>query len=348
VCSTLFFIFTKEAESAFVTPIYFNIGHIKTEGSESMIKKIISFLIAAALTMTPALALEAENLIPIGHTTGIKMHSDGVVVIDTTSVLTSNGSEYPASKIKKGDIITKINGKIIKNSDDFRETVRKNGEKTVNLTVKQDGEEKQYSLAPVKDAEGEWKLGIWVRDSMAGIGTITFYDPKSGVFGALGHGICEGETGVLIPLKKGSVMESTVEDVKKGIVGEPGELRGNYNLKEDYGILFSNTHQGIFGKVGDKNEFSGKKSLPVAKNSQVKCGPATILSNVNGDNVAEYKIEIAKIYPSSENDTRNMLIKICDEKLIEKTGGIVQGMSGSPIIQDGKIVGAVTHVCVNL
>ena len=310
-------------------------------------KKIISFLIAITVAVTPALALEADSLVPIGHTTGIKMYADGVVVIDTTRVPTQNGDKNPSFGIEKGDVITKVNGKTIKNSEEFRDTVRKNGEKPIKLTVKQENRVKECTLTPVIDTEGECKLGIWVRDSMAGIGTITFYDPQSNTFGALGHGICEGETGVLIPFKKGSVMESTVEDVKKGIEGEPGELRGNYNLKEDYGILLSNTRQGIFGKTNDKEKFSGKSPMPVAGKNEVKCGPATILSNVDGDNVEEYKIEIVKIFPSGENDTKNMVIKVCDEKLIEKTGGIVQGMSGSPIIQNGKLIGAVTHVLVN-
>lgn len=313
-----------------------------------MIKKTILFLIAVALVVTPAFALTAENLVPIGHTTGIKMHSEGLIVIGTTQVPCDEGNLFPAEDVEKGDIITKINGKKPVKSEEFRDIIRKNGKKTVTLTIIRDGKEKELSLTPVKDVEGEYKLGVWVRDSMAGIGTITFYDPQSGTFGALGHGICEGDTGVLIPFEKGLVMESTVEDVKKGIEGEPGELHGSYNLSEDYGILLSNTNSGIFGKIKNEKEFLKKNALPVAKKNEVKCGPATILSNVNGDNVEEYKIEIVKIFPSGENDTKNMMIKICDEKLIEKTGGIVQGMSGSPIIQNGKLIGAVTHVCVNL
>ncbi len=312
-----------------------------------MIKKSISFLIAILLLLTPAYALEADHLIPIGHTTGIKMYSEGAIVIGTSAVPTDKGNSNPAEGIAPGDVITKVNGAAIENSEEFRDKVRQSGGKPIKLTVLKDGKEKQFSLTPVKDTDGEYKLGLWVRDSMAGIGTITFYDPESNTFGALGHGICDTETGVLIPFKEGSVMESTVEDVKPGQVGEPGELKGNYNLKEDYGLLLNNTDCGIFGKVLQKKEFLNKNPLPVAENDEVKCGPATILSNIDGDDVREYQIEIAKIYPSNENDTKNMMIKICDKKLIEKTGGIVQGMSGSPIIQNGKIVGAVTHVLVN-
>ena len=312
-----------------------------------MIKKLILLFTAVLLVVTPALALNAESLVPIGHTTGIKMLSKGVIVVGTTEVPTEKDSLYPSEGIKKGDVITKVNGINIEKSEDFRDTVRKSRGKPVKLTVLHGDREKQFLLTPVKDSEGEYKLGIWVRDSMAGIGTITFYDPQSGIFGALGHGICDLDSGVLIPFKKGSVMESTVEDVKKGIDGEPGELKGNYNLNEDYGILLNNTNSGIFGKVKQGVEFNNKTPLPVADKSEVKCGPATILSNVEGDNVEEYKIEIVKIYPSYENDTKNMMIKITDKNLIEKTGGIVQGMSGSPIIQNGKLIGAVTHVLVN-
>ncbi|MBR5478737.1 MAG: SpoIVB peptidase [Clostridia bacterium] len=312
-----------------------------------MIKKIILFLTTVLLVVTPAMALTADSLVPIGHTTGIKMFSKGVIVVGTTEVLTERDSVSPSDGIKKGDVITKVNGIGIEKSEDFQEVIRKSGGKPVKLTVLHGDREKQFLLTPAKDMEGEYKLGLWVRDSMAGIGTITFYHPQSGTFGALGHGICDSDTGVLIPFRKGSVMESTVDDVKKGVEGEPGELKGNYNLSGDYGILMDNTNSGIFGKVKRGMEFGSEKPIPVAKKSEVKCGPATILSNIEGDNVEEYKIEIVKIYPSGENDTKNMMIKICDKNLIEKTGGIVQGMSGSPILQNGKIVGAVTHVLVN-
>lgn len=312
-----------------------------------MIKKSISFLIAILFAITPALALDADALIPIGHTTGIKMYADGVIVIGSSEVITDKGSVSPAEVIEKGDVITKINGRPVSESEEFRDMVRKNGEKPIELTVQKAGKEMKLSVTPVTDSQGECKLGLWVRDSMAGIGTITFYDPKSNTFGALGHGICDSDTGVLIPFKDGAVMESTVEEVKHGKVGEPGELRGNYNLKEDYGVLLNNTNSGIFGKVLKSKEFLKKGAIPVADKNEIKCGPATILSNIDGDDVREYQIEITKIYPSNEKDTKNMMIKICDKELIEKTGGIVQGMSGSPILQNGKIVGAVTHVLVN-
>ncbi len=340
--------FSMEFTHSFATPIFYSFEHIKYERS-GIIKKIILFLISALILLTPAFALSAESLIPIGHTTGIKMHADGIVVIGTNDIETSGGVVNPADSagICEGDIITKINGEKICESYDFQNKILNSNSSAVILTVLRGGKEQDIKISPAQNKNGDKKLGLWIRDSMAGIGTITFYDPKTKTFGALGHGICDTNSNVLIPLKQGSVMESTVRDVKRGESGTPGELEGEYNCKEDYGVIFSNTNSGIFGTVLNDLDIFNNRELPVAKSSEIKAGPAVILSNIEGDNVSEYSIEILKIYPDSEKDTKNMLIKVTDKNLIAKTGGIVQGMSGSPIIQNGKLIGAVTHVLVN-
>jgi stage IV sporulation protein B len=183
---------------------------------------------------------------------------------------------------------------------------------------------------------------------MAGIGTFTFYDPESGLFGALGHGISEAETGRLLPMGSGHVLYSEVESVRAGQPGNPGELKGVFRDDKQYGYLLKNSETGLYGKLPDAEALGpgGHTPIPVAQGSEVKEGAALILSNVRGDLVELFDAEIIKIYPI-ENDPRNFMIRVTDERLISITGGIVQGMSGSPVIQDGKLVGAVTHVLIN-
>ena len=191
------------------------------------------------------------------------------------------------------------------------------------------------------------RLGAWIRDSMAGIGTMTFYDPLSGRFGALGHGVTDVDTGGLMPLEHGSIMDATVKAVKRGESGSPGELRGSFDLTRDSGSLYANTDCGLFGVIeGESNALGTQNAVPVAQRGEVAVGAASILANCEGDAVREYAVEIERIYAGS-SPTRNMLVRVTDPELLACTGGIVQGMSGSPILQNGKLVGAVTHVLVN-
>ena len=203
------------------------------------------------------------------------------------------------------------------------------------------------SVSPEQNDQGQYAIGAWIRDSMAGIGTMTYYDPDSGAFGALGHGITDSDTALLMPFSSGSILASTVKAVKKGTAGEAGELRGDFDLTGDLGDLYANTNSGIFGTLSpcELTEQMGQ-ALPVAEPDEVHTGPATIRSNVDGDAVREYDIEILKV-SAGASDGRELLISVTDPELIDATGGIVQGMSGSPILQDGKFVGAVTHVLLN-
>lgn len=182
---------------------------------------------------------------------------------------------------------------------------------------------------------------------MAGIGTLTFCEPATGRFGALGHGINDVDTAQLMPLQSGSIMYSEVTDVKKGEKGAPGELHGAFQVNRDLGELYANTASGVFGRLEDGTLTDGLEPVPVAERKEVKTGAATILSNIAGDQVEEYQVEIIRVYPANGADTRNLMLKVTDPRLLETTGGIVQGMSGSPILQNGKLVGAVTHVLVN-
>ena len=290
------------------------------------------------------------ELIPLGKAVGIKMYSEGVIVAGMADVVTSDGTVTPLADagIKVGDILVSINGKEIKSAENFEKLVAEFDGNPITMEYIRNGERISASVVPAKSsADGKYRVGAWIRDSMAGVGTISFVDKKSGTFGALGHAICDIDTGMLMPLRKGSIMPATVTDVKKGEVGAPGELRCAFDLKHDNGRLFSNTHKGIFGIVDDPSVYEGREALPIADPSEIETGKAYIYSTVNGNETKKYEIEIVKIYKNNTGNEKNMMIKITDPELIEKTGGIVQGMSGSPIIQNGKIIGAVTHVLVN-
>lgn len=291
-----------------------------------------------------AAALEADYLIPVGHTIGIKLFAEGVVVIGLTEVETDGGVSSPGAEcgLLVGDVIEEANGREVESSEQFAALLQCGGR--VELAVSRDGEELTLEAEPVRGTDGTYRLGAWIRDSMAGIGTITFYDPSTGTFGALGHGITDVDTGLLMPLGDGAVMNSTVKAVKPGNAGEPGELRGNFDLTHDMGELFANTERGVFGTMED-SRFTKSEAVPVAQPGEVHAGPAVIRANVSGDGVEEYGIEICRVLGTA--DVQNLLLQVTDQRLISQTGGIVQGMSGAPVIQDGKLVGAVTHVMIN-
>ena len=216
----------------------------------------------------------------------------------------------------------------------------------MELTVVRDEESREVTTRAAQcSADGEYKLGAWIRDSMAGIGTLTFVDPATGLFGTLGHGINDVDTAVLMKLQTGAITPACVASVVKGLEGQPGELRGAFSAEEDLGTLFANTQQGVFGYLNDPAVFAGDP-IPVADRAEIRTGQATILSNISGTAVEEYTVEILKVYDDA-SDTRELMLRVTDPRLLEQTGGIVQGMSGSPILQNGKLVGAVTHVLVN-
>ncbi len=288
-----------------------------------------------------AAALTAERLIPVGHTIGIKLFAEGVVVIGLAEVDTGGAVRTPGADcgLQVGDVIEEANGREVESSEQFAELLQCGG--VVELAVTRGEEELTLAAEPVLGADGTWRLGAWIRDSMAGIGTVTFYDPDTGTFGALGHGITDMDTGLLMPLGDGAVMNSSVKAVKRGAAGEPGELKGSFDLRHDLGELYANTDRGVFGTMERCDLVSGE-ALPVAKAEEIHTGEAAILSNVSGDGVEEYAIEIVRKLDGG--GVQDLLIQVTDARLVEQTGGIVQGMSGSPILQDGKLVGAVTHV----
>ena len=299
-----------------------------------------------------AAAAQAElgdTVIPLGRAVGIKLFSDGVLVVGLSSLDTPEGPASPGrtSGLKAGDVITHMDGSEVDTIEEVQDHLAQHPGEKMTLQVQRGEESLQLAAQAVKTTAGSYQLGVWLRDSMAGIGTMTFYDPDSGVFAALGHGINDVDTAKLMPLETGSIMGATVSDVKKGAAGEPGELHGDFDLTADLGTLYANTEQGIFGRLEDAALAQDLQPVEVAGRDQVQTGRATILSNIAGDTVEEYEVEITHLYPENAGDSRNLMLRVTDQRLLEATGGIVQGMSGSPILQNGKLVGAVTHVLVN-
>ncbi len=288
------------------------------------------------------------QVIPMGKAVGIKLFSDGVLVVGLSPVESQEGERYPGRDcgLKTGDVITHINGSEVDTIEQVQSLVAQVEGDPLTIQAVRGHKQLQLTTAAVENSQGVYQLGVWLRDSMAGIGTMTFYDPSSGVFGALGHGINDVDTAMLMPLESGSIMPASVSEVKRGADGDPGELHGQFDLTRDLGTLYANTDLGIFGQMPqDSMEITGEP-VPVAARDQVAVGPAAILSNIRGDQVEEFDIEITHLHPQGDG-TRSLMIRVTDPDLLEATGGIVQGMSGSPILQNGQLVGAVTHVLVN-
>ena len=295
------------------------------------------FFCVLLLTALPMGAL-AEELIPVGQVVGLQLQESCVTVAAFDEVL---GTAAREAGLKIGDEILAINDKAVDCAEDVL-AVLEQGPEQVTLKLRRGLKEQTLTLTPQETTEGK-RLGIYLRQGIAGIGTITFYDPETGLFGTLGHGVSTGR-GELVRMTRGSAFEAEVLSVQKGKAGEPGQLRGSAEGLRLCGSLLKNTHQGVFGKA-DRG-WTGK-TVETADFSEIRPGSATIRSTIAGKDVQEYSVEILKIYPEDRSDGRNFLIRVTDPELLKVTGGIVQGMSGSPILQDGKLVGAVTHVLVN-
>jgi len=295
--------------------------------------------------------LPETKVIPGGHSIGVKLRPDGVIVVGFASVTDQNGQRhYPAQEagIEIGDTINMVNHQKIYQADELSKIVNNDQDKTVVLSIKRNGRMVETNLSAVKNASGVYQIGLWVRDIAAGVGTLTFYDPETGYYGALGHIISDADTGKIIEIGEGEIIRAKVTSIAPGRKSQPGEKRGVF-VNEDsiIGNILANTPYGIFGKTYTPFENPYYTSLPIAPSTQVHEGKASILTVISGENIEKYDIEIQKIIQQAYPNGKGMIIKITDPKLIEKTGGIIQGMSGSPIIQDGYLVGAVTHVFVN-
>ncbi|WP_352400474.1 SpoIVB peptidase [Anaerotignum sp.] len=308
----------------------------------------VTFYLCNALPIKTidATVIPKTTLVPVGKTVGVSLDTKGLLVLGTGQVsMAENDTAEPCRGIlKTGDLLLEANGQELINKEKFVDVVTQSNGQAIDLLLERKGQKKQVTVTPVySEAEQAFKLGLWVRDSIQGIGTITYYDPKSNNFGALGHGVYDVDTGELMIIKQGTIIPSQLTDIIKGEKGEPGELAGIIQRGKTLGEVEKNTEVGIYGTLNQPNEFT-KAALPIALKQEIKIGKAEILSNIEGEDVECYEIEIESL---GKGNGKDMMIRVTDKRLLAKTGGIVQGMSGSPIIQNGKLVGAVTHVLVN-
>ncbi|MDO5142188.1 MAG: SpoIVB peptidase [Eubacteriales bacterium] len=308
----------------------------------------LSLLLVLAMLVS-AQAATVSSVIPIGHAVGIQMRAEGVLVVRLDEVQTADGARCPAKEagVAEGDLIVRVGGAAVASNDALQRQVAQAGGRSIALELLRDGARRTVTVTPCADRDGVHRLGVLARDSMAGIGTLTYVDPATGAYGSLGHGICDSETGVLLPLREGELRYAVVGSVQRGAVGEPGALQGDHAADRPVGIVRENTESGIFGTLTDDTLYAGLEAVPVADTAEIHTGEAAILANVAGDAVRRYSVQVVKIYPPEDTYGRGMMLRVTDQALLDQTGGIVQGMSGSPVLQDGKIIGAVTHVLVN-
>jgi len=293
-------------------------------------------------------AKEQIKVIPCGMTVGVKIETDGIMVLGCAYVNGEDGTAYNPAEglIIQGDMILSINGREVENNSQLRDEIQ-NSPDGVNIKIKREEKLIEVFIKPVMCIDGGMsKIGVWVRDSTQGIGTVTYINPETLKFGALGHGIMDVDTKKLMSVKSGELTSAQVYSIKKGKKGSPGELVGDIEEGEHFGNVKLNSQYGLYGIVENAGAWLQMEAIPIAQHNQITEGPAVILSNIGVNDVEEFQVYIESLNKYSADDSKGMVIKITDEKLLEKTSGIVQGMSGSPILQNGMIVGAVTHVFV--
>lgn len=292
--------------------------------------------------------IETPVLVPAGEPFGIKLLTDGVIVVEVSSFETEVGFAAPALEcgIEAGDIIKSIDNVKVNSNSDVEKIIASSGGKSVEVKYVRDNVTCTAELTPLKCAADEkYRAGLWVRDSSAGIGTMTFYDPVTKGFVGLGHPVCDVDTGEIMPLYSGEIVKVSINGVKKGRAGVPGELMGGFISAFAMGSMEMNEQSGVYGYIEDYSSLN--EAIPLAMRQEIKIGKAYIYTTISGTTPEKYEVMIEKIDLSDNEEFKNLIIRITDERLLDKTGGIVQGMSGSPIIQNGKLVGAVTHVFIN-
>ena len=290
------------------------------------------------------------DVIPVGEVVGIKLYTSGVLVVGTAKIDGADGNSYKPyenTDIKEGDSIIKVAGEYVNSTEELINIVNRNGENPISINYIRNNNENVAEITPVKDQQGYYKLGLWVRDSAAGVGTMTFYNEQTQTFAALGHPITDIDTGDIIQTSSGEIDDVNIISIIKGKEEEPGKLQGVIQQDSIIGSIYKNTAYGIYGIVKNQANVNMdyNRRMNVAMRQEINLGEATILSDISGE-LKEYKIEIQKTYLNNNYDNKSMVIKVTDEELLNRTGGIIQGMSGSPVIQNGKFCGAITHVFV--
>ena len=304
---------------------------------KALVSTLLCFSLAAALSTVAF----AQELTVGGQVVGIQISTDGVIVAGVSPVETSEGSCSPAEEagLCEGDIITEAQGKPVMTATELIDIVNQAQGAPVELTVQRQEKSLKLSVTPVKAEEEQWRLGMWLRDSVSGIGTLTFSDPATGIYGALGHSISGDSSNEELPISQGKITDAEIVSIEKGAAGSPGELNGCADVGRVLGSVEANDKHGIYGRL--YADLAGRR----LETGEMCTGPASILCTVAGRQTAEYSVQISRVY--NDADGRHAMITVTDPELCALTGGIVQGMSGSPIVQNGKLVGAVTHVFVN-
>ena len=306
-----------------------------------MKKRIISLLGCLILTLSLPVTAFAQELIVGGQAIGIRIQTEGVLVSGTAEVETAEGGRCPAAEagIREGDRILRVNGRELHSSAELIAAVGEAAGAPVELSLLREERSLRLWVQPALSGQGQWMLGMWLRDLVTGIGTVTFCDPETGIYGALGHSITDEGSGCSVPVASGSITEAEIYSVTPGSAGTPGALNGDFTGGRSLGSVERNSPCGIYGTA----------ELPLggrtAEVGEFRTGPAVLLATVNGREVREYEVRITRLYHDAQG--QHVMLTVTDPELRALTGGIVQGMSGSPILQDGKLVGAVTHVFVN-
>ena len=324
---------------------------MKTKGIKSGTRVLICLVLCALLLCSVALPISAatgarQKLYVGGTPFGVRYFTDGIMVVGYCDVTCKGKAENPAkvAGVRPGDCIIKIGEETPDDVGDLADAINESGGKTLTLTLRREGEELTVSLSPVPcDNDGRYRTGLWVRDTGAGIGTITYIKENGKDFAGLGHGICDGASGCLVPIARGSVLGVEIGGITRGAIGAPGELKGHFSAGKR-GALTTNTTCGVYGVLTERpKETAGL--LPIGYRNELHEGAATCWCTLDDNEPHEYTVKISDIHRAAK-DNKCFTVTVTDKALLEKTGGIVQGMSGSPIVQDGKIVGAITHVLI--
>ena len=309
------------------------------------------------LGMIPVKSVHVQNInelevFPGGIPIGVRVNSEGVLVVGYSDITINDEKQESPGKVgglEIGDVILKVNGIEMDNAQDLLKTLKNLDKDVIKVDILRNGQNMTKVIKLQKENDKDYKIGLWIRDSTAGVGTLTFYDKATGKFGALGHPITDCDTNEKFLIKDGDVVESSIISVRKGEKGCPGELKGIFiNENSPNGKIEKNTQSGIFGKINNSsNILKNSSPMRIGLRNEITEGKAKIITTIDENGPQEFDIEIEKLLTQNTPGSKSMVIKITDPRLLEKTGGIVQGMSGSPIIQNDKIVGAVTHVLIN-
>lgn len=292
------------------------------------------------------------KVIPLGNLVGLKLYTKGVLVVGVSEIKGEDNKiykPYEDAGIEQGDCIIEINQEQIETTDELIACVSKAKGKDLEITYIKNGETLKTKMTPVKASKNTYKIGLWVRDAAAGVGTLSFYEPSTNSFAALGHGIQDVDTEELVDIVSGEFVIADIVDIKKGVENNPGRIEGTIEDSKQIGEIYSNTEYGVYGFTNNKNELNiaNIQEVEVASRSEIKAGKASIICTLENNVRKEYEVEIEKVYINNNENNKSMVVKVTDEELIEKTGGIIQGMSGSPILQNGKMIGVLTHVFVS-